>query len=245
MVTIRQYLQLVRGQLLINRDMVWFIAMIQAALTLGLILGFGYFIPDIGKVQALYLTVGAATQTEITVGLVMLPQMLSQEKAEGTLEYFLALPLSREAYILAQISYVALLTLPGTAFAAAFGAWHYGVSLSADPVVVLVAILAVFSLAGLGVALAMLSPFQQLTNALTQLVIFYVLLFSPVMIPKEQLPRGLQYVANFMPTTYAADAMRASLTDLPGTNLARSLLVLACFGAASVAISAAVMRRRA
>ena len=244
MTAVSQYFQLVRGLILINREMIWFVAMIEGALSVGLILGFGYFIPNITPTQALFLTVGAAAQTVITVGLVMLPQILSQEKAEGMLEYFLTLPLSREAYLLAEVTFVALVTLPGTAFAVVFGAWHYDLSMSVQPVVVLVTVLAVLSLAGVGVAMAVLSPFQQLTNVLTQLIIFYVLLFSPVMMPKEQLPSALQHVAAVMPTTYVADAMRASLTDLPGTHLARSLLVMAGFTIASLALSAVMIRRR-
>lgn len=241
---LRQYLHLVRLHLLMSRQMLWFMAMIQAALSFGLILGFGYFIPNIGETQALYLTIGAATQTVITVGLVMLPQMLSQERAEGIVDYVLTLPLGREAYLAAKVTFIGIVTLPGTAFAILLGAWHYDLSLAVQPQVVLVVFLAVFSLAGVGVAMAMLSPYQQLTNALTQLIIFYVLLFSPVMMPKEQLPWALQKLALVMPPAYAADAMRASLTDLPGTHLARSLLLMAVFAAASLGLSAAVMRRR-
>ncbi len=241
---VRQFFDLVRMQFLMNRQMIVVISMIQAVMTVGLILGFGYYIPDIAKIQALYLTIGAATQTFVTIGLVMLPQKLSQEKAEGLLDYFLTLPIGRETYLLAEVTFVALLTFPGTAFAVAFGAWHYDLSLSVQPVVILVAVLSVFSLAGLGVAMTMLSPYQQLTNALTQLLIFYVLLFAPILMPKEQLPWLLQKAAIVMPPTYAADAMRASLSDLPGTHLVRSLLVMAGFGVVSLGASAAAIRRR-
>ena len=90
----------------------------------------------------------------------------------------------------------------------------------------------------------MISPYPQITNMLTQLTIFYVLLFAPVLIPKEYLPSLLQHVAVYLPPTYVADGMRASLTDLPGTHLARSLAVMAGFGALSVAISSVIIRRR-
>jgi ABC-2 type transport system permease protein len=86
---------------------------------------------------------------------------------------------------------------------------------------------------------------MQLTNAITQLLIFYVLLFAPVLIPKEQLPEALQALAVIFPTTYAADAIRATVTDLPGTHLARSLLLLAGFAVLSLAASSIVVRRRA
>lgn len=139
---------------------------------------------------------------------------------------------------------MALLSLPGTALAVVFGAWYYDLSLTVHPAVALVAILSVFSLAGVGVAMAVLSPFQQLTNMLTQLVIFYVLLFAPVLIPREYLPSLLQHVSTFLPPTYVADAMRGSLTDLPGTHLGRSLLVMAGFAALSLGACAAAFRRR-
>ena len=171
--------------------------------------------------------------------------MLSEAKHVGRLDYFLTLPISREAYLLSQVTTVALLAIPGVAFAVAFGWWHYGLSLHVDPLIVLVALLAVLSLSGLGVAMAIFSPNPQVTNALTQLIIFYVLFFAPVLVPSEQLPWLLQKSALVVPPTYAADAVRATLTDLPGTHLARSLWMMTGFAAGSLALSAAMIRRRA
>lgn len=174
----------------------------------------------------------------------MLPQVLSQSKAEGRLEYFLSLPVNREAYLLSQLTVVAVIAIPSAAATIAFGAWYYGLSLSLSPLILLVVPLAILSLAGVGVMIAMLSPFQQLTNAITQLVIFYVLLFSPVMMPASQLPWLLRHTADFMPPTYVAAAVRATTTSLPGTHLAKSLAVMAIFGAASIAVSSITVRRR-
>jgi len=242
--TLRQFFDLLRLELLMGRTLIWMMVMIQFAMTLGLILGFGYFIPNMSHAQALYLTTGAASQTVITTALVMLPQKLSQDKAEEKLHYLLTLPMPRETYILAQIAFVALGTIPGTAFAVALGAWHYDISLDVSLAILAVVPLAIFSLAGIGVAISMLSPYPQLTNALTQLTIFYVLLFAPVVFPKEQLPELLQHVSVVMPPTYVADAMRGALTDLPGTHLGRSLLVMAGFAVGSIALSAVTVRRR-
>jgi ABC-2 type transport system permease protein len=95
------------------------------------------------------------------------------------------------------------------------------------------------------VLIAMLSPSFQLTNAITQMAIFYVLFFAPVIFPREQLPAALQYLGDFLPASHAADAIRATMTDLPGTHLARSLLVLAGFAAGSLALASMAARRRA
>jgi len=242
--TLRQFFDLLRLELSMGRTLVWMMALIQFVMTLGLILGFGYFIPTMSHSQALYLTTGAASQTVITTALVMLPQKLSQDKAEEKLHYLLTLPMPRESYVLAQIAFVAVGTIPGTAFAVALGAWHYDISLEVSAAVLAVVPLAIFSLAGIGVAIAVLSPYPQLTNALTQLTIFYVLLFAPVVFPKEQLPELLQHLSVVMPPTYVADAMRGALTDLPGTHLVRSLVLMAGFAAGSIALSAVTVRRR-
>jgi len=241
---LRQYADLVRLNLLMNRNELWFIVMIQLVLTISFVVGFGYFMRPISETQALYLTTGTATNTVVMVALVSLPNILSQGKAEGRLEYFLTLPVRREVYLAAQATYVALVSVPGAAFAVAFGAWHYDLSIAYNPVVVAVVLLGILSLAGVGIAIGVLSPRPQLTNALTNLTVFYVLLFAPVLIPRSQLPALLQHFSVAMPPTYAADAMRGALTDLPGTHLARSLLVMGGFSVASLAASAVAIRRR-
>jgi len=241
---VAQFFQLVSMHLRMFRGQVAFIMMIQCVLSLGLVFGFGYLVPNISDTTAIFLVTGTATQALVTVGLVMLPQFLSEAKQEGRLDYFLTLPISREAYLLTQTVVVAVLSLPGIAFSLLIGALHYNISLSIDPTFALVVVLTIFSLAGLGVAMAIVSPHLQVTNALTQLIIFYVLFFAPVLMPKDQLPSWLAHVSVVMPPTYAADAVRGSLTGLPGTHLARSLWVLTGFGAFSLALSAFMVRRR-
>ena len=105
-------------------------------------------------------------------------------------------------------------------------------------------LLSVFSMAGLGVAMAVYSPHQQVTNALTQLLIFYVLFFSPVLVPRTQLPSVLANAAKAMPTTYSADAVRATITDLPGTHLGQSLVFMAAYSVISLALCSFAIRRR-
>ncbi len=241
---VRQYGDLVGMQLRSMRGDIVFIAIIHIALSTGLVLGMGYLIPDISEPTALYLVTGTATQAFVTVGLVMLPQMLAEGKAQGRMEYFLTMPISREAYLFALITVVAITSLPAVAFSLVFGAWHYDLSMTFEPAVLAVMALAVLSLAGLGVAMAVYIPHQQVVNAMTQLTIFYVLFFAPVLLPESQLPELLQATAKLAPPTYAADGVRATLTDLPGTNLGRDLSVMSGFAVASIALSAFAIRRR-
>jgi ABC-2 type transport system permease protein len=241
---VRQYYDLTAMQMNSMRGDNVFIAILQVALSLGLVLGMGYLIPNISKDTAMFLVTGTSTQAFVTTGLVMLPQMLSQSKADGRLEYFLTMPISREAYLLSLVTMVAVTSLPAVLFTVAFGAWHYDLSLSLNPAFALVMVLCVFSLAGVGVAMAMYVARPEVVNALTQLIIFYVLFFSPVLLPESQLPGVLQETARLAPPTYAADAVRATLSDLPGTELTRDLLLMTGFAVASIALSAFAIRRR-
>ena len=241
---LHQYVDLVRMTLRMNRREVLFIAFLQVVMSVGFIVGFGYFIPNISDRQALFLTTGTATNTAVTVALLGLPNTLSQGKAEGRLDYFLTLPISREIYLLAEVSYVALAALPGVVFTVALGFWYYDLPFVFQPAVLAALPLAITSLAGAGIALGLFLPYPVLTNALTNLIFFYVLLFAPILIPREQLPALLQHTATLLPTTYAADAVRASLTHLQGTHLARSLLVMAGFSVVSLGAASLSIRRR-
>src|SRR3990172_3885921 len=157
-----------------NRGEIWFIALIQLVLTISFIVGFGYFMKPVSEGQALFLTTGTATNTVVMVALVSLPNILTVSKIEGRLDYFLPLPLSREIYPASITTYVAIISLPGTAFAVWFGAWHYDLALIYDPVVFAVVGLGILSLAGVGIAIGVSSPNAQLTNAITNLMVFYV-----------------------------------------------------------------------
>jgi ABC-2 type transport system permease protein len=239
-----QLYELVKLTLRSYRASIVFVIMVQVVLTVGLVLGYGYLIPDISETAALYITTGAATNATITIALVVLPQVLAEAKHLGRMDFMLTLPISREMYLLAHVISTIILAAPGTILAVAFGAWHYDLSLDVSPWLPAVILLSIASLAGVGVAVAVLTKQLQVTNAITQLVIFYVVFFAPILLPKEQLPEMLQAVSTIMPPTYAADAMRATLTDLPDTELYRDLLVLSGFAAASMALSAVTIRRR-
>ena len=239
-----QLYELVKISLLSYRQGIAFVVMIQVVMTVGLVLGYGYLIPDISERAALYVTTGAATNAIVTIALVVLPQVLSEAKHQGRLDFMLTLPISREMYLLSQVMTAVILAAPGTVLAVAFGAWHYDLTLAISPLLPVVILLGIASLAGVGVAIVSVSSHMQVTNAITQLVIFYVIFFAPILLPADQLPEVLQTVSKVMPVTYAADAMRSALTDMEGTHIGRDLAVLSGFALASLTLSAVSIRRR-
>lgn len=240
-----QWYELTALQLRTFRTDAWFVSLINVAFVFGFVLGAGYLAGgDVPDATALYLTTGAATNAVVFIGLVSLPQQLAQAKYHGRLDFIRTLPVSREAYLLAQAAAVGVVGLPSVVFALVVGWWRYGLDLHVDPRAALVIVLAALAFAGVGAAIGILVPRMQLTNAIAQLMIFYVVFFAPVMVPRERLPDVLQMTARLLPPSYAADGLRATLTDLPGTNLGASLAALAGFAAASMAAASFALRRR-
>ncbi|WP_322818883.1 ABC transporter permease [Tepidiforma sp.] len=241
---LRQYRDLVSMELRSMRAEVPIIAAVQIGFMVGFVFGFGYLIPEVSDATAAYIVTGTATQGVVTIGLVMLPQLLAQSKHDGRLDYYLAMPISREAYLLALVTVTAVMALPAVALCLALGALRYDIALDLHPLLPAALLLGIGSLAGVGIAMATYAPHQQVTNALTQLIIFYVLFFAPVLMPREQLPGFLRETARIAPPTYVADAIRATATNLSGTHLGTSLVAMTAFAAASLLLSAIAIRRR-
>jgi ABC-2 type transport system permease protein len=241
---LRQYRDLVSVELRSMRAEVPIIVAVQVGFMVGFVFGFGYLIPEVSDATAAYIVTGTATQGVVTIGLVLLPQVLAQSKHDGRLDYYLAMPISREAYLLALVTVTAIMALPAVAFCLAIGALRYDIALDLHPLLPVAILLGIGSLAGVGIAMAVYAPHQQVTNALTQLIIFYVLFFAPVLMPRDQLPGFLQETARVAPPTYVADAIRATATDLPGTHLGASLAAMAGCAGASLVLSAIAIRRR-
>ena len=82
-----------------------------------------------------------------------------------------------------------------------------------------------------------------MVQVLTQIVIFLVMLFSPIMYLVEQLPGWLQAIHQVLPLKYMANLSRGTLTDLD-VNLGLAFGVVgAWFVAGFVATNLLVNRR--
>jgi ABC-2 type transport system permease protein len=240
----RQYLILTKFQFMTQRTDIWFISLVNVAFIAGFVWGYGYLYGEMPERTALYLTTGAAANALVFIALVMLPQVIVESKVDGRLDFLRTLPISREAYLLSMATYVGIVAIPSMALALLVGAWRYDLSLEFDPMFAAVIPLAMFSMAGFGIAMGILLRKVQVVNALTQLVIFYVVFFAPIMIPKDFLPEVFQIASAFFPPTYVADAVRGSTTNLADPNLTRSMLVMFGFGAVSLVAASTAIRRR-
>ena len=242
---LRAYALMVRWELLNQRLMLPIMVVLQIFLGAGMALGLGLLINDPTPAEAAYLATGATVFPMMTLGLNMIPQVVAQQKLEGTYEYVFGLPVPRMAMYFAGLTVWSVIGLPSAAMALAVAAWRYDIDLAISPFVVLAAFLVISVASAIGYAIGHGISNPRTTNVITQVMIFVVILYSPVSFPAERLPGWLQAAHEWLPPQHAANVMRGTLTEgLVDGSLARSFAILAVWAVVSWAVTARVITHR-
>lgn len=204
------FMLLLRWQCLRIKPLILLYVIAQILLAVGIIIGFPFLIPNMTDEVAIYLTTGAPTIILLSVGLVILPQGVTETKSNGTLDYMLSWPLPRLYYVLVESIIWILMTLPGIFIALFFATIRFDITLSITYTTFPVLILTGLTAIGIGYAFTLwLNPL--VAELLSQILIFAILLFSPINFPPERLPNWLAKVHEFLPIQYMADLVRSSL----------------------------------
>lgn len=235
---------LVQWQLRRQAQFLPLMVVVQVFLAVTTVIGYGLLVGDPDPRTALYLATGAPTITLVTVGLVVTPQLLSQARVEGSLDWMRTLPVPRSAFLVADLTVWTLLALPGMVLGVVTGALRFDLTLTPAWWVVPASVLVSLTAAAVGYAMAsLLAP--ALAQLLTQALVFVVLLFSPVSYPAERMPEWLARVHLWLPIEPMAQLVRAGLAPEEFTMPGRSLVVLLVWCAASVTGATLALRRRA
>lgn len=239
------YATLLRWTLAQTGPMLPFVIVVQAVLAAGIIVGFGLLIPDIDTATAQFLSTGAPTVLLMIVGIVMVAMGVAQARTSGTFTYLRALPVPRPLLLLADLTVWLVVALPSVAVAVIVAQLRYDFSYSFDwPLLVTASMLTAVTASALGYAIAVSLP-PLLTQLVTQVLVFFVMLFSPVTFPASQLPVWFQTVHDVLPFRPAADLIRAGLLADTYDASARDLIVLLIWCVFALAISIRAMVRRA
>ena len=81
-------------------------------------------------------------------------------------------------------------------------------------------------------------------QALTQVLVFFILLFSPVTFPTSQLPHWFQTAHDWLPIRPAADLLRAGLAQDAYAWQDRDLFVLLVWMVVSLGVCLRALTRR-
>lgn len=218
--------------------------MAQVLTGAGFVFAVGLFFGQVPPRAALYVSTGVVVLTLVTVGMILGPQLIAQQKAEQTYDYLWSLPVPRAVPALAWVTTNLVIGLPGMVVALVVALIRYDLPLRVSPAVVAAVLLTLFTGTLVGYALAHFLGNPMLINIITQVLIFVVIGFSPINYPPEQLPGWLAEIHQWLPFHHMANAVRAGLTEGVVTGVTRSYLVLGVWSAAAAALAAAALGRR-
>jgi ABC-2 type transport system permease protein len=228
---IRQYWILLRVLLSEYRTS-WFLQIFGGLL---IPISFAFLIFSIGGVtspeKAIYLLGGNMALSIATGPATFLILKIGWAQRSKEFHYWIALPIPKLLLVLAIVSIAQLFALPGLLGVYLFGNLLFGLPSSGTAWALIPLIpLGVLPLAGVGALLGLSARRGETANILSNSLIIFVGVLSPVTLPLEALPVPLRIISQFMPTTYVADAFRAVLGG-QGTNLALDLVLLTLFSA--------------
>jgi ABC-2 type transport system permease protein len=239
----RSYALMLKWQALSSRTILPLTLIVQLMIAAGFIIGIGFFYPQMTSETAKYLTTGAPTITLLMVGLVMVPQMVAFARTSGTFDYMWSLPVPRLIYVAADATVWVLVSLPGVILSLVLGAVYFDFSLEmswlAIPAVLLTSITGVL----IGYSIAHAAPKPELATLATQVIVFLIMLFSPVMYPASQLPGWMEDAHRFFPVAYMADLSRGTLTDLD-VDLGLAFAVVGAWCVLGLVATTLLVRRR-
>ncbi len=178
------------------------------------------------------------------VGVAVGPQLVAQQKMEGSYDFMWSLPVPRSAAATSWLTLNAVIAIPGMLAALIAGMIRFNVTFDISLMVIPAVLITIGSGTLLGYALAHAIPNPDATMIVSQILIFAILGFSPISFPASNLPSWLATAHDYLPFVHMADVVRGSLVDGLATNLGRSYLVLAIWSVAAIAITAVVLRRR-
>lgn len=241
---LRAYAAMVRWEFVGSRLFLPLLVIVQILTGAGFVVGFGLLIPDIDRLMALYLSTGAVVMSLVLIGLIVTPQIVAQQRMEGSYDFLWSLPVPRGAATLASITISGLVAVPGVVAALAVAVWRYDIAFDIHPTVVPAVVLTLACGSLLGAALAHAVSAPQVTLLSSQLLIFFLIGFSPVNFPIDRLPSWLATLHEYLPIYPMSLVVRGSLTDGLVVVTARSWLVLGTWTIVAAGITALALVRR-
>ena len=174
-----------------------------------------------------------------------LPHAISYEKDMGTLDGMLVAPTSRWAIILGKVMAQTTRGLIQGFIIFLLSVLLFGVVIHGSILlVVLLILLTVFSFVGLGILITSFADREETATMVMMTLMFPMMFLSGVFFPIQQMPSFMQTLANFLPLTYAASAMRKVMVLGAGTSaIFTDVIVLAVFGSVLLTIAVPLFKR--
>lgn len=195
-----------------------------------------------GGSEARAVVAGSSVLVVAFVALNLLAQYFGQLRAGGGLDHYATLPVPPASVVLGAAAAYASFTLPGTLVTAVFGCLLFGLPMGGLWILAAVVPLAGAALAGLGAALGLLAPRQELATLAGQLGMSAALLLG--VLPPERMPALIMWARDLLPSTYGVEAFARTFEPEPDwAAVAFDLGVCAAVGVVSLAVATWAYRR--
>ncbi|MEV8536479.1 ABC transporter permease [Streptomyces sp. NPDC051211] len=194
--------------------------------------------------EARAVVAGSSVLVVAFVALNLLAQYFGQLRASGGLDHYATLPVPPASVVLGAAAAYASFTLPGTLVTAVFGCVLFDLPMGGLWILAAVVPLAGAALAGLGAALGLLAPRQELATLAGQLGMSAALLLG--VLPPERMPTPIVWARDLLPSTYGVEAFARTFAPHPDWGaVAVDLGVCAAVAIASLTAATWSYRRAA
>ena len=218
---------------------------IQVVLGAGMALMYGFYFGEVDAMQRTFLVTGIPTLALVPIGFVMVPNAIMEHKLRDTYDYVLSLPVPRTSSALATSTVFTVLALPGAVIALLVASLSYDVEMRASWAVVPAVLFTSGIATSVGYAIGHAVPDPRAISLVTNVVMFLVLLFSPIVVAIEQFPDWWAAAHRVLPFWHMSVVIRAGLTDgMVSSSVSASYCALVAWGISSWLIAALVVGRR-
>jgi ABC-2 type transport system permease protein len=174
-----------------------------------------------------------------------LPVAISMEKEIGTMDGMMVAPVNRLSILLGKTLAQTARGLIQGVIILALAIGIFGVTIQGSILLVFaLLLLGVFSFVGLGIVITSFTKDQETAQMLMMTLMFPMMFLSGVFFPIQQMPWYMQTISQFLPLTYASDALRKVMVLGAGVpQISNELIILVAFGVVMIAIALPVFRR--
>jgi ABC-2 type transport system permease protein len=240
----RDYLSMVHWHLASLRIWLLTIAVVQVLSGVGFVLGISLFFAHIPESAALFVVTGVPVINLIVVGLVLGPQLVASQRTAGSYEYMRTLPISRSVTAAAWYTVCLVTGLPAMVVSLLVGQLRYGLPLHISPMIVPAVLLTSFAGTMLGYALAHAISTPMVTQLVSQMLVFIIFGFVPILYPMRQMPAWLNDLNWWFPFRHMAVVIRAGLTSSGGPAVPTAYAVIGVWAVIAAGLAGWVLGRR-
>jgi ABC-2 type transport system permease protein len=239
------YRSMLRFELTNLRTWVVIALLIQLLMSTGMVFMYGFYFGDMPSEVQTFLVTGIPALALVPIGFVLVPGMIMQRKIRDTYDFISSLPVPRMVSAAATFTIASAIGIPGTALALWIANLRYEVAISLSAAAVVAVLLVSLMASSVGFAFGHAIPDPRVANLLTNLIVFLVLLFSPIVVPIDLFPDWWAAVHRVLPFWHMAVVVRAGLTEgLVSTSVSASYMVLGAWTVGSWLLAAWVVGRR-